>query len=72
MLRFLFAIMIIAVIFKVSQENIHIGFGIYLFMAVSFMFYTINSIECDDVKYQRKLLRTKEGRLLYYNIINSK
>ena len=71
MLRFILAIMIIAVIFKVSQDNLYVGFGIYMFMAVAFMIYTINAVECDDVEYQRKMLRTKEGRKKYYYIINS-
>lgn len=71
MLRFILAIMLLAVIFKISQDNPYIGFGIWLFMAVTFMAYTINSVDYEDVKYERELLRTIEGRRKYYHIINS-
>jgi hypothetical protein len=64
--------MILSVILKVSQENAYIGFSIYLFLAVTFVTYINNNVECSDLKFERDMLRTPEGRKQYYHIINSK
>lgn len=71
MLRFLLIIVLMCIIFKVSQYNVYIGFGIYLFLAASFMAYTSNTVDQEYNDYERELLRTKEGRDKYYYIINS-
>jgi hypothetical protein len=41
--------MIIAVLLKIAQDNAYIGFGLYLLMYVSFMIYTMNMIDCDEL-----------------------
>ena len=71
MLRFILAILLMMVLFKITQDNAYIGFGLWLFMAVTFMTYTINSVDCEDVEFERELLKTPEGRRRYYEIINS-
>ena len=64
--------MLLIVILKVGQENAYVGFSIYLFLAVSFVTYTNNNVECDDLKFEREMLKTVEGRRRYYQLINSK
>jgi hypothetical protein len=75
MLRFILAVVLIAVILKATQDNPYIGFGLYLFLIVAFMIHTINTvniIECDDTEFERKMLRTPESRKQYYYMLNSK
>ena len=71
MLRFLLAVMLIAVLLKIGQDNAYIGFGAWLFLALAFMIYTTNSVDCEDIEYERKMLRTSKGRRQYYRMINS-
>lgn len=70
-LRFILIIMIMVVLLRVGQENPYVGFGLYLFLAVSFVLYSNNAAEYDDLQFERKMLRTPEGRRKYYQIINS-
>ena len=72
MLRFIFLVMLIIVILKVGQDNPYIGFAIYLFLSTSFVIYTNNRVKYDDLEFKNKMLKTKEGRKKYYEIINSK
>ena len=75
MLRFILAVVLIAVILKATQDNAYIGFGLYLFLIVAFMIHTINTvniIECDDTEFERKMLKTPESRKQYYYMLNSK
>lgn len=48
MLRFILAVMIIAVLLKITQDNAYIGFGLYLIMYASFMLYTMNTLDCEE------------------------
>lgn len=72
MLRFILVVMILIVLLRVGQENPYVGFGLYLFLVVSFVLYTNNMVECDDLRFERKMLRTPEGRKRYLEIINSR
>jgi hypothetical protein len=49
MLRFILILLIIASLLKIAQENAYISFGIYLLIYVTFMIYTINSVDCEDI-----------------------
>jgi hypothetical protein len=60
------------VLLRVGQENPYVGFGLYLFITVSFVMYTNNMAECEDLKFERNMLKTPEGRRRYYELINSK
>jgi hypothetical protein len=71
MLRFILIIMIMIVILKVGQDNPYIGFSIYLFLATSFVLYSNNIVVYKDIEFEREMLKTPEGRLRYYQIINS-
>jgi len=69
MLRFILALMIMTVIFKVTQDNSYIGFSILLTLSFMFVVYANNIVEYDDVQFERDMLKTPEGRWKYYNII---
>ena len=71
MLRFILAVMIMTVIFKVTQDNAYIGFSILTTLALMFMVHTNNIVDYDDVRFERDMLKTPEGRQRYYNIIYS-
>jgi len=75
MLRFILIVLIIAVLLKVTQENAYIGFGLYLFLFVSFMIYTIDIVnatdDCDNVHIERKLLRSPASRKKFYYMLNA-
>lgn len=75
MLRFILAVVLIAVLLKVTQENAYIGFGIYLFLSVVFMIYTVNTVnmtDCDEkIDLERKMLRSPSSRKKYFNMLNS-
>ena len=71
MLYFILILMLIIVLFRVGQENPYVGFSLYLFLATSFVMYTNNMAECDDLRFERNMLKTPEGRRKYYHIINS-
>lgn len=82
MLRFILAIAILGVLLKVARDNPYVGFGLWLFLAISFIIYTNNIVDHSDIKDERDLLKTFEGRrqccainlpsLNYYSAINSK
>jgi hypothetical protein len=63
MLRFILILLIIASLLKIAQENAYISFGIYLLIYVTFMIYTINSVDCEDIDYKNK----KESDMLFDN-----
>jgi hypothetical protein len=63
--------MLIAVLLKITQENAYIGFGLYLLLSVSFMIYTINIVDCEELEFQRKMLKTPKSRKKYYYMLNS-
>jgi hypothetical protein len=71
-LRFILLIMIMIVLLRVGQDNPYIGFSLYLFLSVSFVLYTNNVVECEDLKFEREMLKTPEGRRRYYELINSR
>lgn len=71
MLRFILAIILIVIIFKISQENVYVSFSICVALALMFMFHTNNIIEHDDIQFERDMLKTSKGRQKYYNIIYS-
>ena len=71
MLRFILAIMLMTVIFKVTQDNAYIGFSILVTLALMFMVHTNNIVDYDDVRFERDMLKTPEGRWRYYNMIYS-
>ena len=71
MLRFILAVLILAALLKLAHQNPYVGFGIWLFLSVSFMIHTTNAINCDDIKYERKMLRTPENRRQYYDAISN-
>jgi len=60
---------------KITQDNAYIGFGLYLFLFVSFLIYTINTvntIDCNETtSIERKILRSPSARRKYYYMINS-
>jgi len=60
------------VLLRVGQDNPYVGFGLYLFLTVSFIMYTNNMVEYDDMAFERNLLKTPEGRRRYYQLINSR
>ena len=35
------------------------------------MIYTINLVDEEDIRYEREMLKTPEGRRRYYQLINS-
>lgn len=70
-LRFILIIMIMIVLLRVGQENPSVGFGLYLFLAISFIMYTNNTVEQEDLRFEREMLKTPEGRRQYLEIINS-
>lgn len=82
MLRFILAIMIIGVLLKVARINPYVGFGLWLFLSLSFMIYTNNQVDRSDIINERNLLKTHDGRthcckvnlpnLNYYMTMNSK
>jgi hypothetical protein len=83
MLRFILAIMMIGVLLKVARDNPYVGFGLWLFFALSFMIYTNNIVDRSEIKNERDLLKTFDGRkqccdslnstkLNYYMTMNSK
>ena len=73
MLRFILIVVLIAVLLKVTQDNAYVGFGIYLFLTVSFMIYTINTVnatDCDEnTDFERKKLRTPYSRQNHYHML---
>lgn len=72
MLRFIFAVITIACLLKITQDNAYVGFGIWLFLAVSFMIYASDSVDQQHIEFERDMLKTAEGRRQYYAIINAK
>lgn len=72
MIPFLLLIMIICIIFKIGQDNVYIGFGLWLTIVLFFVTYTLNSVDKEDIEYERKMLKTREGRKKLYYLINSK
>lgn len=70
MLRFILIILVMAVILTVTQNNPYIGFAIWIFLVTTFMAYTINVVDHDDIKYERDMLKTNEGRRKYF-LLNS-
>lgn len=64
-------ILVMAVLFKVTQENAYVGFGLWFSLAIMFMIHTLNEVDCEDVEFERDMLRTKKGRQKYYYLINS-
>ena len=71
MLRFVLAIVIMAVLLKLTHENPYVGFGIWLFLSVFFMIHTMNTVNCKDNEFEKRMLRTAENRRRYYEMINS-
>ncbi len=71
MLRFIVAVLTLMILLKISRDNAYIGFAILLFLILAFMTYTIDSVDEDDIRSERELLKTPEGRRKYYEIINS-
>lgn len=71
MLRFILILMIMVVLLSVGQDNPYVAFSLYLFMVVSFVIYTNNIAECEDLEFERELLKTPEGRQKYYLILNA-
>lgn len=63
------AAVLMAVLLKVTQDNAYIGFSLYLFLAVAFMLFTINSVDCEDIEYERKLLKRLKARKKYYHMV---
>jgi hypothetical protein len=59
------------VIFKPSQDNPYLGFGMYLLLLVGFMMYANNKVECDEeLEYEYRKnsrIRMKDD---YYYLIN--
>ena len=71
MLRFILALLLMTVIFKITQDNAYIGFSILIALAFMFIVYANNVVDYDDVRFERDMLKTPEGRWRYYNIIHS-
>jgi len=55
----------------VSQDNAYVGFGIYLFLSVAFMIYTINAVDCEEVEFERRMLKSPRMRKKYYYMLNA-
>lgn len=69
MLRFILMVVLLAVIFKVSQNNPYLGFGIYFGLSVTFMIYSLNSVACDKNlstinKQMRKIKRKRHAYIV--------
>jgi hypothetical protein len=71
MLRYIFAIIFLAVLLKITQQNAYVSFGILMFLILTFMIYTIDTIDQEDTQQKRDMLKTIAGRMRYYSIINS-
>lgn len=71
MLRFIFIIMILVVIMKISQDNPYVGFGMYFFLSVGFMYYTINIVDRDEEELRAKRRKSAAIYDNYYYTINS-
>jgi hypothetical protein len=72
MLRFILAIVLIAVLLKITQTNPYVGFGLYLVLATAFMIYAINMVDCEDIDERRRLLEDPNTAKRYYYSINFK
>jgi hypothetical protein len=72
MLGILLASIAVAILFKITQENVYAGFGITLIFVLSFMIRTFRDIDNDDIKMKKQKMLTPEGRKKYYQHIDSK
>jgi hypothetical protein len=70
MLRFILAVILIAVLLKVTQMDPYVGFGLYMILATSFMIYALNAVDCDEIESRDELLKDPRNRGKYYYSIN--
>lgn len=71
MLRFILAVLFVAVLLKIGQDDPQTSFLICLTLSLFFVVYTNLKIDKDDIEFERKMLRTPESRRRYYRYINS-
>lgn len=73
MLRFILIVMIMIVLLRVGQDDPFIGFGLYLLLALSFIYITTNYIEKQiESGALEQIPDDEEEREKYYYVINSK
>jgi hypothetical protein len=70
-LMYINGLLMIAILIELARQNAYIGFGVYLFIVLLFAVFTINEIDKEDIEFERRMLRNKRNRRLYYNLINS-
>ena len=62
MLRFVLAILIIAVVLKVSQDDPYIGFGIWTLLTIAFFVYALNRVDQDDLDFKKRMKYAPKNR----------
>ena len=72
MLRFILAVLLIGALLKISQDNAYMGFGIYLFLFIVFMIYTIDTIDSDALDFQKNMSNSPKKSKIYYYALNTK
>lgn len=72
MLRFILCMLLVAVLLKITQTDPYVGFGLYLTLGVSFMVYSLNRVDCEDLEERNRLLKNPDTARYYYQVINSK
>jgi hypothetical protein len=72
MLRFILAVVLIAVLLNITRSNPYVGFGLYLVLATAFMIYAINTVDCEEIEERRRLLEDPRTAGKYYYTINFK
>lgn len=71
MLRFVLAILIIAVVLKVSQDDPYIGFGIWAMLTIAFFVYALNRVDQDDLDFEKRMNRTPKNRKKLFYLLNA-
>jgi hypothetical protein len=69
MLRFILAVMILIVMFKITQDNAYVGFGLILTGMIGFI--TMTNWEVDSNPQTSELDEEIDRNPTYYQIINS-
>jgi hypothetical protein len=62
MLRFILACVCIVFMLHITHENAYIGFGIWMYLYLSFMIHASDMVDYDEIQHERMLLRDPESR----------
>ena len=72
MLRFIVAVAMIVIIIKLAEDNPQVASGIILALYLGFVLYSTNLADKQINDADRKLLKTSDGRKIYYGMIIAK